>query len=67
MAFRFTGAGGVVNSSYRYTLSGPEEEMTGVMRSTSPTCASAGMTRCYNAQPQTLSSTWTRIEGCEGK
>lgn len=66
MAFRFTG-GGVVTSSYSYTLTGPEEQMSGTMRSTSPTRATAGLSRSYNVQPQTLSSTWTRIEACTGQ
>jgi hypothetical protein len=67
MAFRFTGAGGVVNSSYSYTLSGPEDQMTGTLHSTSAVCARAGLSRCYDVQPPTLSSTWTRIDACEAK
>jgi hypothetical protein len=67
MAFRFTGGGGSANSSYSYTLTGPEDEMTGTLRSTSALCATGGMTRCYNSQPPTLGSTWTRIEACDGK
>jgi hypothetical protein len=41
--------------------------MSGVMRSTSATRATAGLSRSYNSQPKTLSSTWTRIDACEGQ
>jgi hypothetical protein len=65
MIWRFEGGGGVVKSSYSYTLSGPEDRMSGALRPTSGICATAGMSRCWAAKP--LSSTWTRIEACEGK
>lgn len=67
MVWRFEGGGGVVNSSHSYTLSGPEEQMTGVFRATSGICAKAGMAKCVGTPTPILKSTWTQIDGCEGK
>ena len=63
--WRFLGAGGVVDTTYNYSLSGPEESMTGNFQSTSAVCGkAAGLTACGTNQRQALTSTWTRIEAC---
>lgn len=63
--WRFLGAGGVVDTSYNYSLSGPEESLTGTFQSTSAVCGkAAGLTACGANQRQKLTSTWTRIEAC---
>ena len=63
--WRFLGAGGVVDTTYNYSLSGPEESLTGTFQSTSAVCGkAAGLTACGANQRQKLTSTWTRIEAC---
>ena len=65
MAFHFAGGGGIADSTYNYTLSGPEEKMTGPMTANSAVCGSgSGRTVCAAARHKTFSSTWTKIDDC---
>ena len=64
-AWHFSGEGGVVDTAYNYSLSGPEERMTGTFQANSAVCGkAAGLTACAAAKQQTFTSTWTRIEAC---
>ena len=64
-AWHFSGEGGVVDTAYNYSLSGPEERMTGTFQANSAVCGKAvGLTACAAAKQQTFTSTWTRIEAC---
>ena len=64
-AWHFSGEGGVVDTAYNYSLSGPEERMTGAFQANSAVCGkAAGLTACAAAKQQTFTSTWTRIEAC---
>ena len=66
VAWHFAGGGGMADTAYDYTLSGPGENMTGDFRANSAVCGkAAGMGVCAAAKKQTFSSTWTRIERCE--
>jgi hypothetical protein len=66
MAFHFANARGVADTTYRYTLSGPEESMTGSFQSTGAvTGQGSGRTVSARARKQSFSSTWTRIEDCD--
>ena len=66
MAFHFANARGMADTTYSYTLSGPEEKMTGSFQSTSAV-RGQGSGRTVNAavRKQSFSSTWTRIEDCD--
>ena len=64
-AWHFSGEGGVVDTAYNYSLSGPEERMTGTFQANSAVCGkAAGLTAGAAAKQQTFTSTWTRIEAC---
>lgn len=66
MAFHFANGGGIADTAYDYTLSGPEDRMTGTFHSRSAVCGkAAGLTACGTAQKQTFTSTWTRFDGCD--
>ena len=66
MAFHFANARGMADTSYRYTLSGPEERMTGSFQSTGAvTGQGSGRRVSAAARKQAFSSTWTRIEDCD--
>lgn len=65
MAFHFSNGRGVADTAYSYTLSGPEESMTGTFRSSASVCGqAAGLGGCGKARNETFSSTWTRIDDC---
>ena len=65
MAFHFANGMGIADTAYNYTLSGPEEKMTGAMTANSAVCGSAaGRSACAAARHKTVSSTWTRIDDC---
>lgn len=65
VSWHFAGAGGVADTSYEYTLSGPEEKMTGTFVANAAICGkAAGLGACAAAKKQTFSSIWTRIENC---
>jgi len=67
VAWHFAGGGGVADTAYAYALSGPAEKMTGSFRANSAICGkAAGMGACAAAKKQAFTSTWTRIERCEG-
>ena len=66
MAFHFANGRGVADTAYNYTLSGPEEKMTGTFHSNSAICGkAAGLGACAVSRTQTFTSTWTRIEDCD--
>lgn len=65
VSWHFAGAGGVADTAYEYTLSGPEEKMTGTFIANAAICGkAAGLGACAAANKQTFTSTWTRIEDC---
>lgn len=65
VAWHFAGGGGVADMAYDYTLSGPEERMTGIFHSKSAICGkAAGLGGCAQARVQAFTSTWTRIDDC---
>lgn len=57
-----SGGGGAFTQSGSYTLSGPEERMTATYASTKLCAQAGGRTICL--PPQTISTTWTRVEDC---
>ena len=58
--------GGMADTAYEYTLSGPEEKMTGTFVAKAAICGqAAGRGVCAGARKQAFSSTWTRIEDCD--
>ncbi len=65
MAFHFANGGGIADTTYNYTLSGPEEKMTGSLVSSSAVCGSAaGRSVCGAVKKKSFSSTWTKIDDC---
>ncbi len=65
-SWRFAGSGGMADTAYEYTLSGPEEKMTGTFIANAAVCGqAAGRRVCAGARKQTFTSTWTRIEDCD--
>jgi hypothetical protein len=63
--WHFAGGGGVADTAYTYTLSGPEEKMTGSFQASTAVCGkAAGLTACAAAKQQTFTSVWTRVEAC---
>jgi hypothetical protein len=65
VAWHFASARGMADTAYDYTLSGPEENMTGDFRANSAVCGkAAGLGACAAAKKQTFSSTWTRVDAC---
>ena len=66
MAFHFANARGMADTTYSYTLSGPEEKMTGSFQSSGAVRGQgSGRTVSAAARKQSFSSTWTRIEDCD--
>lgn len=66
MTFHFANGKGIADTAYHYTLSGPEEKMTGSFKSASAICGqAAGLGACAHAKTQTFTSTWTRIDACK--
>lgn len=66
VAWHFAGGGGMADTTYSYTLSGPEEKMTGSFQSTGAVRGQgSGRTVSAAAHKQSFSSTWTRIEDCD--
>lgn len=66
-ARHFAGGGGVADTAYNYTLSGPEERMTGAFHANSAICGqAAGLKRCAIAREQTFTSTWIATDVCDG-
>ena len=65
MAFHFANARGMADTTYRYTLSGPEDKMTGSFQSTGAVRGQgSGRMVSAAARKQAFTSTWTRIEDC---
>ncbi|MFT4178365.1 MAG: hypothetical protein QM612_02725 [Thermomonas sp.] len=65
VAWHFANAQGMADTAYDYTLSGPEEKMTGTFLANAAVCGqAAGLGACAAANKQTFTSTWTRIEDC---
>jgi hypothetical protein len=65
MTFHFANGRGVADTAYSYTLSGPEEKMTGSFKSKSAICGqAAGRGGCAVARMQNFTSTWTKIDDC---
>ena len=66
MAFHFANARGMADTTYRYTLSGPEDKMTGSFQSTGAVRGKgSGRMVSAAARKQAFTSTWTRIEDCD--
>ena len=66
MAFHFANARGMADTTYRYTLSGPEDKMTGSFQSTGAVRGQgSGRMVSAAARKQAFTSTWTRIEDCD--
>ena len=66
MAFHFANARGMADTTYRYTLSGPEDKMTGSSQSTGAvTGQGSGRTVSAGVRKQSFTSTWTPIEDCD--
>ena len=66
MAFHFANARGMADTTYRYTLSGPEDKMTGSFQSTGAvTGQGSGRTVSAGVRKQSFTSTWTPIEDCD--
>ena len=64
--WHFAGGGGRVDTAYDYTLSGPEDRMTGTFHASAAVCGrAAGLGGCAAARTQTFTSTWTRIDACK--
>lgn len=65
VAWHFSGGGGMADTAYDYTLTGPVEAMTGTFRANAAACGkAAGLGVCAAAKKQTFTSTWTRIDAC---
>lgn len=65
MAFHFANARGMADTTYRYTLSGPEDKMTGSFQSTGAvTGQGSGRTVSAGVRKQSFTSTWARIQDC---
>lgn len=65
MAFHFANARGMADTTYSYTLSGPEDKLTGSFQSTGAvTGQGAGRRVSAGVRKQSFTSTWTRIEDC---
>ena len=66
MGFHFANASGMADTTYRYTLSGPEDKMTGSFQSTGAvTGQGSGRTVSAGVRKQSFTSTWTPIEDCD--
>ena len=66
VAWHFANARGMADTAYDYSLSGPEEKLTGAFRASSAVCGkAAGLGACAAARKQTFTSTWTRIDDCK--
>ena len=66
MAFHFANAGGMADTSYRYTLSGPEDTLTASFQSTGAVRGQgSGRTVSAGVRKQSFTATWTRIEDCD--
>ena len=66
MAFHFANARGMADTTYRYTLSGPEDKMTGSFQSTGAVRGQgSGRMVSAAARKQAFTSTWIRIEDCD--
>ena len=66
MAFHFANAHGMADTTYSYTLSGPEDKMTGSFQSTGAVRGQgSGRMVSAAARKQAFTSTWTRIEDCD--
>ena len=65
VAWHFSGGGGMADTAYSYTLTGPAGNMTGTFRANAAICGkAAGLGVCAAAKKQTFTSAWTRIEAC---
>lgn len=66
VSWHFAGGGGIADTAYDYTLSGPGDRMTGTFIANAAVCGqAAGRGVCTGARKQNFTSTWTRIEDCE--
>ena len=64
--WHFAGGGGMADTAYTYTLSGPENEMTATYTATAAvTGHGSGLTVQAKAVHQTFTSKWIRIEPCK--
>ena len=65
MAFHFANARGMADTTYSYTLSGPEDKLTGSFQSTGAvTGQGSGRTVSAGVRKQSFMSTWARIQDC---
>lgn len=65
MRFHFGNGRGTADTTYDYTLSGPEERMTGTLTTAAAVCGSAaGRTVCAAAKKAQFSSTWIKVKDC---
>lgn len=66
MAFHFANARGMADTTYRYTLSGPEDKLIGMFQSTGAVTGQAsGRTVSAGVRKRSFTSTWTPIEDCD--